>query len=118
MIDDEIKESILEALADIYGKSEVERKDITEGIVLEHPKDLSHGDYSFAMMRITQTNLGTKRSIEKSHPGATILLNLTLPDAPKVQAQKLVAKLRLPKEIEKVEIAGGVHQFLLIERVF
>ncbi len=102
-----IKEKIEKLIKDA-SKSLNWPQDIIDSVALEHPKESKNGDYSFPVIKFIQTHLGTQRRLHKKYPNA-MLINMTPLGAPLEAAQKIKVELEknLPKEIEKIEIAGA-----------
>lgn len=120
MIKDKIKNLIKDTLLSLKFNT-----DVLDAVILEHPKEISNGDYSFPVIKIIQTHMGTQRRLDRRFPNATIKINMTSTTAPIDMANQLVSKLNEIiketsfKEIEKIEVAGaGFINFYLSQEFF
>src|SRR3989344_1521649 len=87
---------------------------------LEHPKDFKNGDYSFPVIRIIQTNIGTQRSLKRDFPGSFASVG-TPADDPLRTAKEVVIHLegKNIEGIEKIEaVAPGFINFYLSKKYF
>ncbi|HEY9584169.1 MAG TPA: arginine--tRNA ligase [Candidatus Paceibacterota bacterium] len=126
MISEVIKKSIREALKELnYNKPE------EVPINIDHPKDISHGDFSFTTMRIYLSRTGRVRRVRKVVKGI-------YPDKPEIKegdvldmpgkiaegpvelAEKIavIINKNKPIDIEKVEAKGGFVNFYLSAKYF
>jgi arginyl-tRNA synthetase len=111
-IKEKIKGLIVDSLKDLDIKA--------EDIILEHPADLTNGDYSTNVAFVSMRNLAIALD---NHTGEINLArkDLGMPKTPKDLAEKIIEELNknLSKEISKVEVAGaGFINFYLSREFF
>ncbi len=113
MIEEKIKNLIRESLK----KLSIERTEVS----LEHPDEITHGDYStnIAFTILRKIAVGTSKDI---HVGENLYWNrfgLEKPTSPRAVAGRILSILSKPEFIEKVEVAGaGFINFYLSREFF
>ena len=102
-------------------EKEEERPDLFNNIGIIS-KGGKYGDYSFAVVSIVETNLGTERRLKRDHPHA-LSLNLTPKNVPVVVAERLkkyIEDYLIKNKLDwfsKIEIVGdGFINFFLSEK--
>ncbi len=120
MIQEKIKSLIKEGVSALKWPS-----NLVDAIELEHPKEITNGDYSFAVIKFVQTRLGSQRRLEKAYPNASVLINATPDDTPIVFANKLkiileeLVRKNSITEINKIQVASpGFINFFLSKEFF
>lgn len=122
MVEDKIREVLTQALKELGYE--------TESVHLEHPADLSHGDYSTNIAMATRRRLAELYEVGNLKPRTDTLIEAKVikekgkvrtSKSPKELAEKIVRYIEQnkPKEIEKVEVAGaGFINFHLSQSFF
>jgi len=110
----QINETIIQLIQDALTKLNVEGE-----VLLEHPSDLAHGDFS------CNVAMTTMRDIAKLYPTAkTDKMQVVRPDllslgSPADLANKIILEIPEHEDIDKVEVAGpGFINFYLSEDFF